>query len=258
MRSPACSARRRNAAAPVPHPWRRRAATDLLRAVLLLLLIAATPAAAQLGGALTFASEARLRGQPISDHRPVAEVELVHDSRSGFYLGGSAAFVASVDAGLQPLAFKQYAGFAQRLPSGATLDIGLLHSGYTEYSDIAYGGSYTEAYVGLIDRNLSARLSFSPAYFRKDQPTLYLEVDGHLELTRNWLLFAHAGRLSYFNERGSAARGGSVTDWRLGLRRHIGAVDLEAAWTAYVQDRRRYGSSRRIEDSLVVALAVPF
>jgi uncharacterized protein (TIGR02001 family) len=196
-------------------------------------MLPAAPAAAQLGGSVSLFSQARLRGQPISDHRPVAELELVHDSASGFYLGGSAALVADRTNGLQPFAFKQYAGFAHRLSPGATLDLGVVHNGYTEYSGIIGGGSYTEAYIGIIGRNLSGRVFISPGYFRKDQATLYMEVDGHLDLARNWVIVSHLGRLTYLNDDRPAGSPGGVTDWRLGLRRHMGSVDLEAAWTGY-------------------------
>lgn len=255
MGLPACGARRRDATVPAPRRRRGRAAMDLCQAALLFALIAATsPATAQLAGNLSLASEARLRGRPVSDHRPVAELELVHDGAGGFYLGGSAALVASPDAGLRPFAFKQYAGFARRLSSGTTIDLGLVHNGYTEYSDVPGGGSYTEAYVGIIGRNLSGRLFLSPAYFRKRHPTLYMEMDGHLDLTRNSLVFVHAGRLIYLREGGAMEGQGSATDWRLGLRRRIGAVTLEAAWHGYAQDMRRYGSYRRTGDALVIAL----
>jgi uncharacterized protein (TIGR02001 family) len=241
-------------------PWRRETANDGVRAALLICTLAAatlpaTPAAAQLGGSVSLSSQLQLRGQPISDHRPVAELEIVHDSASGFYLGGSAALVASRDAGLQPFAFKQYAGFARRLSPAVAIDLGVVHNGYTEYSSISGDGSYTEAYVGVTGRNLSGHIYLSPGYFRKDEPTLYMEIDGHADVARNLQLFAHAGRLAYLNDHRSAGDRGTTTDWRIGLRRHIGPVDLEAAWTGYVEDARTYERNRRRDGALVISLA---
>lgn len=254
MRSPPCRAGRRN-----PLRSRRKSATErLLLCILAAVALPASPAAAQLGGSVSLISQARLRGQPVSDHRPVAELELFHDSGGGFYLGGSAALVASRDAGLQPFAFKQYAGFAHRLSPGATLDLGLVHNGYTNYSGIPGGGSYSEAFVGIIGRNLSSRLSVSPGYFRKDQPTLYAELDGHLDLARDWLISAHLGRLTYLDDGYSAASRGNAVDWRIGLRRRIGAVDLEAAWTGYAEDKRAYYPYSRTDGALVIGLAFAF
>ena len=240
-----------------PRRWRRKSAIERL---LFCTLAAAlpTPAAAQLGGSVSLASQARLRGQPVSGHRPVAELELVHDGASGFYLGGSAAIVASRDAGLQPFAFKQYAGFARRLSPGMTLDIGIVHNGYTEYSGLPDGGSYTEAYVGIAGRNLAGRFFVSPGYFRKDQPTFYAEVDGHLNLAQEWLIFAHLGRLTNLNDDRSDTTQGNAIDWRIGLRHSMGAVDLEAAWTGYMQDKRGYSPHGRTDGALVAGLTFGF
>ncbi|ANI79944.1 hypothetical protein EP837_03560 [Sphingobium sp. EP60837] len=245
------------------HPLRRKAAIERRRAALLLwalvgVMLPAAPAAAQLGGSVSLFSQARLRGQPISDRRPVAELELVHDSASGFYLGGSAALVADRTNGLQPFAFKQYAGFAHRLSPGATLDLGVVHNGYTEYSRIIGGGSYTEAYIGIIGRNLSGRVFISPGYFRKDQATLYMEVDGQLDLARNWVIVSHLGRLTYLNDDRPAGSPGGVTDWRLGLRRHMGSIDLEVAWTGYAEDKRPYGPGHDNGGALVIGLTLVF
>jgi uncharacterized protein (TIGR02001 family) len=220
-------------------------------------VLATGPAAAQLGGSLTLSSQVRLRGQQISGHRPVAELELFHDGARGFYIGGSAAVVATRDEGLRTLSFRQYAGFAQRLSSATAIDVGIVHNGYTEYSAITGGGSYTEAYVGITGRHLSARLFLSPGYFRKDEPTLYAELNGNIDLAPDWSLFAHAGRLTRLRSH-QDGRDGDATDWRIGARRHLGPVDLDAAWTGYVVDRVRYGGRDGQDGALVIALAFAF
>lgn len=263
MHSPLCKARCRDAMTTARLPSRRETAHDGVRAALLICTLAAaalpaTPAAAQLGGSLSLSSQSRLRGQPISDHRPVAELELVHDSASGFYLGGSAALVASRDAGLQPFAFRQYAGFARRLSPAVAIDLGVVHNGYTEYSGVPGGGSYTEAYVGITGRNLSGHIYLSPGYFHKNEMTLYMEIDGHVDIAPNLQLFAHAGCLAYLSDHRSAGDRGTATDWRIGLRRHIGPVDLEAAWTGYLEDARTYERDRRSDGALVISLAFAF
>jgi len=256
MRLPRCRARRRDAKAPAAAPWRRRAATSF-SAALFATALATGPAAAQLGGALTLSSQARLRGQQISGHRPAAELELFHDSDGGFYIGGSAAFVATHHGGLKALSFRQYAGFTRRLSSATAIEVGMVHNGYTEYSAIPGGGSYTEAYAGINGRHLSARVSLSPGYFRKGEPTLYAEMNGSLDLDPEWSLFAHSGRLTRLRNH-SYRRGGDATDWRIGLRRRLGPVDLDAAWTGYVVDRPRYGGRDRQDGALVIALAYAF
>ena len=235
-------------------PWRPPAGIRVLRALFACILLAATlPAAAQWSGSITLSSQARLRGMAVGDRQPVAELELVHDDPRGFYLGGSASLVASRDSGLQPLAFTQYAGFARRLPHDMVVDLGIVHSGYTEYSGIGNGGSYTEAYAGLIGPHLSGRLSLSPGYFRKDRPTLYAEVEGHADIARNGSIFAHAGLLTPLRDQPERYRN-SVVDWRIGARHRFGRIDLEAAWTGY----RRAGGDHGRDGALIVAAALAF
>jgi uncharacterized protein (TIGR02001 family) len=215
------------------------------------------PAAAQLSGSVTLSSEARLRGRPVSQHRPVAELQLLHDSNSGFYLGGSAALAATRGGGLQPLSLSQYAGIVRRISPSAAIDLGIIHSGYTEYSGIAGGRSYTEAYVGVTGRNLSARIFLSPGYFRRKEPTFYAEVNGNLDLSREWALLVHAGRLTYLHDRPHYGAD-TITDWRVGLRRHIGRFSLDASWIGHTESERPYGTPERDGNVLVAALGLDF
>ena len=247
---------------PAPHLWQPPTGTRARRAIFALsILLAATiplhPAAAQLSGSLTLSSEARLRGRPVSQHRPVVELQLLHDNVSGFYLGGSAALVATHHAGLQPLSFSGYAGLVRSISPSVALDVGVVHSGYTEYSAISGGGSYSEAYVGLTSRHLSARLFLSPAYFRRNEPTLYAEVNGKVDLSRDWTLSVHVGRLAYL--RDDPDRGhGAASDWRIGVRRQVGRVSLDAAWTGYTERRRSYGAAGRNGNAMIAALSLAF
>jgi len=244
---------------PAPHLWRPPAASSACRAVLpLCLLLAATipfhPAAAQLDGSVTLSSEARLRGRPVSEHRPVAELQLSYDGRSGLYLGGSAALAATRGAGVEPLSFSGYAGLVRRISRSTAIDLGIVHSSYSEYSGIA-GGGYTEAYVGVTGRNLSARLFVSPAYFQRNAPTLYAEVNGNLDLGRDWTLLVHAGQLTYLREHPGR---GQASDWRIGLRHQIGRAHMEAAWSGYAEGERAYGASGGNGNAMVAALSLAF
>lgn len=238
--------------------WRLPSGIRLLRAACILLAIGlpVPPAAAQWAGTLTLSSQARLRGRPVSDHQPAAGLELVHDDPRGFYLGGAASLVASRDSGLQPLSFTQYAGFARRLPHDLTMDMGVVHSGYTEYSGIG-GGSYTEAYAGLTGPHLSGRLSLSPGYFGRDRPTLYAELEGHAGIGRNGSLFAHAGLLAPLKNQPGYVQS-SVIDWRIGARRRFGRVDVDAAWTGYTEGKGHYGRRGRGGGGLAIAIAFAF
>lgn len=137
------------------------------------------------------------------------------------------------------------------------MDLGVVHNGYTGYSGISGGSSYSEAYLGVISRNLSGRVFLSPGYFRRHAPTLYAEVEGHADLNPNWLIFAHGGRLTYLGDYASASDRGDATDWRIGVRRRAGSIDLEAAWTGYAEEERP-GHARHTDGALVIGLAFAF
>lgn len=246
-----------------PAPWRRRVATNLgcvarLAGLLCAIALTEVPAAAQFAGNLSVFSQSRFRGRAVSDHRPAMEVELVHDEDNGLYLGGVAAAVVTRDEGLKPLSVKGYAGFARRLPSGPVIDIGVVHGHYTDYSGIPGSGSYSEAHLGVIGRNISGRIYVSPAYFHAHQPTLYMETDGHLPLDQDWSLLGHLGVLAYLRDRPDG-QARTAMDWRIGARRRLGSFDLEAAWTGYRERKpyyRAYGRGR--DDALMAVLTFSF
>lgn len=86
----------------------------------------------------------------------------------------------------------------------------------------SFSRDHTEAYVDLIGWHLSGRLSLSPAYFRRDRPTLYVKMEGHIDIGRDGSLFAHGGL--------PAPLGASAGDyWCVGARQRFGQIDLAAA-----------------------------
>ena len=56
----------------------------------------------------------------------------------------------------QPLRSIQYVGYARRLKSGVSLDLGVSHWISSHYDTGGYGRDFTEAYVGIVGRRLSA------------------------------------------------------------------------------------------------------
>ncbi|WP_179041501.1 TorF family putative porin [Sphingobium lactosutens] len=246
-----------------PAPSLRPAATRLVgcaaRLVAMLAMgVTSVPAIAQFAGSLSVSSRALFRGRDVSDHRPAIEMELVHDGTGGFYLGGSVAAVATQDEGLKPLSVKVYAGFARQLPSGRVIDVGAVHGEYSDYSGIHGRGSYSEVHVGLVGGNVSGRIYFSPAYFRADAPTLYMEVEGHLPLAKDWSLLGHAGMLTHLRDQPDGG-GRTVPDWRIGVRRRLGPVDLDIAWSGYREGgSRHHAYGDRKGSALAVAMIAGF
>ena len=202
-------------------------------------------AAAQTSAAVSVFSDDRYRGYTLSESRPVGIVDLYYDDPSGFYGTLSGKLVASEHEGVRPLGLILNAGYAKRLSSGNTIDAGVTHSAYSEYSDRAAARSYTEAYVGLSSKFLTARVYASPDYLKGG--TIYGELNAKAEIAPKLGLSGHAGLLVPLggSEHGHNYR--REFDWRIGLARQFGPVTIQAAWTAVRpgQNLYRYGYHNR-------------
>jgi uncharacterized protein (TIGR02001 family) len=194
-------------------------------------LILATPASAQTGAAFTLLSDYRFRGFSLSDGRPVAIFDLSYDAPIGFYAAASGSLVATRDDGVQPLGLQLNAGYAKRLQSGLTVDVGAIHSAYSEYSSRGSAHSYTEAYAGLAGKLISTRVSVSPDYLSHGAWTVYGELNGTVPAGSKLRFTGHVGMLVPVEYRSAANRYRHEFDWRVGVARDIGRVSIHADWT---------------------------
>jgi len=162
-----------------------------------------------------------VRGYSLSDTTPAASVAVSYDDRSGFYVAGLAVVTVDEDGGPEVLGVQGAAGYAMRLSPGLSIDAGLSKTQYFS----AYGSDrdydYTEFHLGLSLTNVTARVSYSPDYFRNDWETLYAEVEGGFEPAPNWTLSAHAGLLTYLDTP-PLVLPKHTYDWRLGVSRQVG------------------------------------
>ena len=181
-----------------------------------------------MAGSVSVNSDYRFRGYSLSYGKPVASAELSYDDRSGLYVNGAVTGVArsrSVDL----FEYQANLGFARRIGSSVSVDAGVTHSFY-RYSlyDINRSASYDEAYLGLNAHNVSARLSYSPHYFRPEVTTLYGEVEAGFQPAAKWRLSGHVGALKYlttpydFDDR-------TRLDWRVSASREIGRLEVHSA-----------------------------
>jgi uncharacterized protein (TIGR02001 family) len=213
-------------------------------------LLSAAPAAAEVGAAVSAFSDAQFRGYSLSGGRPVAIADLSYDHPSGAYASLSVSAIA--EDGVRPFSLQLGGGYARRLSSGTTFDLGIVHSAYRYYSSGMAANSYTEVYAGLARGILSSRLSFSPHYFRAGQWTLYGEVNANAGLTPRLRLDGHVGLLvpvrtpDYLN--GSRIE----HDWRLGLTREFGRLSLHGHVTGGGPGRDFYRGREHRRTRLVV------
>jgi len=173
-------------------------------------------------------SDYRVRGYSMSHGQPAALLSLSYDHASGAYLNGVAIVGRDREDNPAVTGVIENVGYARRLSSRASVDVGLVHSEYFQRYGTAGTGRYTEAYVGLTGSHLSSRLSYSPDYFRHDVRSLYGEVNGGWETVARIRLDAHVGHLTCL-EGPRWRRCSSHYDWRLGVSRQFGPVDLNAS-----------------------------
>jgi uncharacterized protein (TIGR02001 family) len=222
-------------ALPLREPWRTLRFGCLAAAAAV-----ASPAFAQVAVEGAVLSDYRVRGYSISDGEPAASLSLSYDHPSGAYVGATA--VGSFQDGEPELAaFQANAGYAFRVGPGVSLDAGVSRSVYY----YAYGNrnlGYTELYFGVAAPHVSARVSYSPDYYRAGTSTLYAEVDGGIEPVTNWVLSAHAGIFSYLGTK-PIFLPRERYDWRIGAARKFGATALRLDLSGRVQGSAAPGAT---------------
>lgn len=218
-------------------------------------LCTATPATAEVGATVSVFSDGRFRGYSISDGHPVALIDLSYDAPGGVYVAASGSAATSSD-GVRPLGLQLNGGYAKRLSSGTTVDLGMVHSEYSRYSSAAPGNSYTEVYAGLTRKYLTGRIYLSPHYFETGTWTVYSELNADVSIAPKLSLNGHTGVLIPVRNRDDREIHPQY-DWRLTLNRQFGRVSLHAAWTGSDPIHRYDGSRSRSGSSLVFGLSSP-
>lgn len=215
----------------------------------------APPASAQIGAIVSAASEDKVRGHSLSRRRPVASLELSYDDRHGLYAGGAASVVATADAGLRPLTLELNAGYARRVGARTTLDLGIARSDRSRFVNGVAATHYDEVYVGMIRGDIASHLYYSPDYLRAGRSTIYADLDAGRPLGSRWRLSAHGGVLVQFNRPLGEP---TQFDWRLGLARQVGRIDVQAALSGGGPGPDFFVGQPRARTSLVIGLSHAF
>lgn len=219
--------------------------------------LAVTPALAQVSGSLTLASDERWRGRSLSGGQPAATATLSYDAPSGFY-ADAAASGALIDEGVHLIGLAADAGYAWRLPSGVSLDLGLTHRQFTRYFSGGRSVGYSEVYAGVNGRSLSASVRYSPNYFRRGSDALYGSIDGVLRPAPGWRLIGHAGTLAYLDGPPVPQLRKAQYDYSLGVARQQGAVDLRLTWSNGGPDPDYFEGRPHSKSALVLSVAFGF
>lgn len=161
----------------------------------------------------------------------MATLAAAYDDVHGPYFGVSFTAVLTRDEGVKPLRSIQYAGYARRLKSGLSLDLGITHRISSHYYAGEYGRDLTEAYVGIIGRRVSSHLFFSPDYDGHGGDSLYGEVEALLLERGAWSVSSHVGAKVTPREAPGEERMVEL-DGRIGATRRFGRTAISVNWIA--------------------------
>lgn len=199
------------------------------RSLAALTLLFAPAAVAQLGGSVTLVSDYRFRGVSLSRGHPVPQLTVDYNGREGGYAGLFASRVAFPSDG-EGSQLTAYTGYARRWQPGLSWECGIADTHFRH----ATGYDYTEGFIGLSSRRLSARLYYAPSYFGELKHTLYTELNGAYPLAEHLQLSAHAGHLHALSGTLTTAPS-SRNDLRIGLNLDSGDWTVQLAWIAVQQ-----------------------
>lgn len=229
-----------------------------LAAVSILSGFAAPSAAAQVSGSVDIESDYRLRGYSLSAGRPAATAQIGYDDESGLYLDLSATGVLGRDDPLF-LGVQGNIGYARRVSRRLSIDGGVVRSQYRAPDRGNRSRDYTEFYFGLAADPLSARIYYSPDYYRYGVTTLYGEVEATVAPAKDWRINGHLGSLVYLTIPAQYFPGRAARyDWRIGVARRLGNFDLHAALSGGGPNKEYYAGEPRSGTALTAGASWSF
>jgi uncharacterized protein (TIGR02001 family) len=238
----------------VPRARRGRRCADVASGLLLALV--ASAAQAQWSGSAAVMSDYRYRGLSLTNDEPAAQLGVVYDDPRDWY-AGALATTALARCGHEcgGVQVDSYAGYASRLPSGATLDAG----GNFRFSTGSQAYSFAELYLGLNYFDTTARVNFSPRYFGQDTRSAYVELAQSLKIHDRVRLLGHVGLLHVDNVPAYAPARTTTMDVLLGAALDVGPFEARVTWQHTATPVYVYAASVGDRRSrFVVELRYPF
>ena len=170
------------------------------------------------------------QGLSLSDGEPAVSVTVAAEGHGGGYAGVTAIADETHHAGVQPLGFVAYAGYAGRLDQSGAWDVGIVHTDATLRLSRRYELAYTQIYAGVSTGNVSVHIFYAPTYLYENAGAAYLDLNGAFHPAAHWRLFGHVGGLALVGE--GAPAGQPRIDVRFGVAREFGTSEIRLMWTA--------------------------
>jgi uncharacterized protein (TIGR02001 family) len=210
---------------------------------------------AQLSGSVSVVSDYRYRGISLSDNEPAAQLGVNYDDETGWYAGAFVSTIKSAAYDTRGAQLISFAGYAWRMPSGLSVDIGADYSLVTAVPRY----NYPEVYAGFAFQNVSGRLHYAPRYFGQNSAALYGELNLAQPLLENVRLLAHIGVLDSEANRYYENPSGALVDGAIGVGIDWQGFSMQVSWVGVNHSSGAYainGIERR--RGLVVALSRSF
>lgn len=220
--------------------------------VVALLLGPAMPAHAQVGLSAAVESNDIVRGVSLSDGRPTLSLGISYDDPAGAYGGLTLVGVDTRRAGLRPLGYIAYAGYAGRLNATTSWEVGVTHSEISVYLDHKYASNYTEIYGGFTRNDVSVHVYYSPKYIGVNASTLYVDVGSAFHPADHWRVFGHIGVLAPLGSAGPIYDDRVRLDLRAGVAREFRHFELHLAGVAAAPPAFYPPEHRQARTALVV------
>ena len=197
-------------------------------ALCLALLILSSAATAQVGASVSLDSDYRFRARSLSDGNPVATVAISYDDRSGAYTGAAATMALSGQKAGQLVSQSVYAGYARAISSHVDFDLGVSVYRYTSAHSAGRRELFGEVYIGATAGDIAAYVRYSPAYYGRAGPVVYVNIATNSEIAEATRFYTNAGLL--IQASGAPTIGGRKMryDLQTGLAREFGRLTVKA------------------------------
>ena len=194
------------------------------RAASLVGLFTAGSASAQVAVDVSVASDNDFRGNSLSNHTAVVALAAAFDHPDGWFAGALASEARFRSDHRTSPQLVTDAGYAQRLSSGLSWEVGATATFFPNASIY----NYSEVFAGLAADTWSTRLYVSPEYYGQHARSEYLEFNLARPLGERLRLLGHVGA----QHSRTAVHYGSATtfDVRFGVSAQFGFGQLQLDW----------------------------
>lgn len=181
-----------------------------------------------------------------------------YDAPDGVYLDGAMTAAWTRHDGFALIGGAVDAGYVWRTSHDVAIDIGATHQQFTTRYSARRSASYSEIYAGVSNRNLAARVSYSPNYFAPNSHAIYAGIDAVARPAPDWRLIGHVGAIAYLSPIRAPGLRTIEYDYGLSVIRRFEAIELELNLSSGGPDPDYYRGQVHGKTALTVGASVAF